>query len=55
MAKAERLKTIDRELEGDWSPDPYGPEKHPLEGMPPLVGEPIIERRIVGEWEVADG
>lgn len=53
--KAERLVAIDRELSGedDWpgAMDPFGPEKHPLEGMPPLLAPPTIERRTVGEWE----
>lgn len=53
--KIERLKQIDGELSGerDWpgGDDPYGPERHPLEGLPPLEGEPELERREVGAWE----
>jgi hypothetical protein len=56
IAKVERLKRIDGELSGeiDWQLDPYGPDKHPLEGMPPLIGEPVIQQRTVGEWEALD-
>lgn len=58
-SKVERLKQIDAELSGeqDWpgANDPYGPDTHPLEGMPPLEGEPTIERRTVGEWEPVHG
>lgn len=58
--KVERLKRIDAELAGeiDWPYDPYdpdGPERHPLEGMPPLIEEPIIQERIVGEWVESHG